>query len=131
MFTRKAITSVMVLGVLAVVLAACGPKGPTAVNVTLTEYKVEMSKISLPAGPVKFTITNEGSIVHEIVLEPGGAVDAPLESDGKVAEVEDVQPGQTVTLEWTIDTPGQYQLTCHLPGHYENGMQTAFEVTAK
>jgi len=131
MFTRKAITSVMVLGVLAVVLAACGPKGPTAVNVTLTEYKVEMSKTSLPAGPVKFTITNEGSIVHEIVLEPGGAVDAPLEADGKVAEVEDLQPGQTLTLEWTIDTPGQYQLTCHLPGHYENGMKTGFEVTAK
>jgi len=131
MFTRKAITSVMVLGVLAVVLAACGPKGPTAVNVTLTEYKVEMSKTSLPAGPVKFTVTNEGSIVHEIVLERSDAMDAPLEANGKESEVEDIEPGETVTLEWTIDTPGEYQLSCHLPGHHENGMFTNFTVTAK
>jgi uncharacterized cupredoxin-like copper-binding protein len=131
MFTRKEIASVMVLGALTVVLAACGPKGPTAVNVTLTEYKVEMSKTSLPAGPVKFTVTNEGSIVHEIVLEPGAAVDDPMEANNMTSEVEDIQPGQTVTLEWTIDTPGQYKLSCHLPGHFENGMTATFEVTAK
>jgi uncharacterized cupredoxin-like copper-binding protein len=131
MLTRKSVSSVMVFVVLAATLAACGPKGPTVVDVTLTEYKVEMSKTSIPAGTIKFNITNDGSIVHELVLEPGGAVDDPLESNNTPSEAEDIQPGQTVTLEWTIDTPGQYQLSCHLPGHFENGMTTSFEVTAK
>jgi len=131
MLTRKSVSSVMVFVVLAAALAACGPKGPTAVDVTLTEYKIEMSKTSFPAGPVRFTITNEGSIVHEIVVEPSGAMDAPLEANGTVAEAEDIEPGATATLEWTIDTPGEYQLTCHLPGHFENGMITTFTVTAK
>ncbi|MCX6025748.1 MAG: cupredoxin domain-containing protein [Chloroflexi bacterium] len=131
MLTRKSVASIMVFVVLAVALAACGPKGPAAVNVTLTEYKVEMSKTSLPAGPVKFTITHEGSIVHEVVVEQSGAMDDPLEANGSVAEVEDLEPGATATLEWTIDTPGEYQLSCHLPGHFENGRITTFTVTAK
>jgi len=131
MLTRKSVSSVMVFVVLAAALAACGPNGPTVVDVTLTEYKIEMSKTSVPAGQVKFNITNEGSIVHELVLEPGGAVDDPLEGNNQESEVEDIQPGQTVTLEWTIDTPGEYQLTCHLPGHFENGMVLPFTVTAK
>ncbi len=128
MNTRKAIAAIMGLALVAVALAACGSKGPTTVEVHLTEYKVEMSKTSLPVGAVKFNITNDGSIVHEILIEQASAMDVPLQASGAEAEVQDIQPGQTVTLEWTIDTPGQYQLSCHLPGHYENGMYAAFEV---
>ncbi len=131
MHTRKTLAAIMGLAIVAVALAACGAKGPTTVDVHLTEYKVEMSKTSIPAGVVKFNIVNDGSIVHEIVLEPGGAVDDPLENNNIATEAEDIQPGQTVTVEWTIDTPGQYQLSCHLPGHFENGMTTSFTVTAK
>jgi uncharacterized cupredoxin-like copper-binding protein len=121
----------MGLALVAVALAACGAKGPTTVEVHLTEYTVEMSKTSIPAGAVKFNITNDGSIVHELVIEPAGSVDHPMEANNMESEVEDIQPGQMVTLEWTLDTPGQYQLSCHLPGHFENGMVTSFEVTAK
>jgi uncharacterized cupredoxin-like copper-binding protein len=131
MFTRKSIASVMVFTVLAVALAACGPKGPTTVNVTLTEYKVEMSKTSMPVGQVKFNITNEGSIVHEVVLEMAGSMDAPLMSGSDASKVINIEPGATATLEWTIDTPGDYQLSCHLPGHFENGMVMPFTVTEK
>ncbi len=130
MFTRKAVASVVVFAMLAVALAACGPKGPTTVDVTLTEYKVEMSKTSVPVGQVKFNITNEGSIVHEVVLEAKGGMDAPLMSDSSEAKVMEIEPGATTTLEWTIDTPGEYQLSCHLPGHFENGMVMPFTVTA-
>jgi uncharacterized cupredoxin-like copper-binding protein len=44
--------------------------------------------------------------------------------------VEDIDPGQSTTLEWTLDKPGQYQLACHEPGHYEQGMVATFTVTA-
>lgn len=123
----------MILSLLALSMAACAsqaPAGPTEVHVKASEYKIEIDKTSIPAGPVKFIIDNAGSITHEIVLEAAGAEDAPLEADGKVSEAEDIETGKSATLEWTIDTPGQYQLACHVPDHFEAGMVTTFTVTA-
>jgi len=82
----------------------------TEVHVKLTEFKVDLDKTSIPAGPVKFVTVNAGTLVHEIVLEPAGATDQPLEANGKVAEAEDIEVGQSATLEWTLDTPGELSI---------------------
>jgi uncharacterized cupredoxin-like copper-binding protein len=123
---------VLLLGALS--LAACGPKGPTEVHVKLSEFKVEMDKTSIPAGPVKFIIDNVGALEHEVVLEPAGVNDEPFEANGKESEVEAIEPGKSATLEWTIDKAGQYQLACHVnkdnADHYVAGMVTTFTVTA-
>lgn len=123
--------TLMLLAVVALMLVACAPKGPTAtvVNVTLSEYKIALDKTSIPAGPVTFEIKNTGSLAHAFVLEPVGARNEPFELNGKKAEIKEVALGQTATLEWTIDTPGEYQLTCYTPGHFEQGMTTTFTVT--
>jgi len=129
---------VVILSLVALSLAACGGSkpaaGPTEVHVKMSEFKFEMDKTSIPAGPVKFIFDNVGKEKHEAVLEKAGDVDKPFEASGKVAEVEDVQPGQSATLEWTIDQPGQYQLGCHInengEDHYASGMVIAFTVTA-
>ena len=124
------------LAVAALPLAGCGGAsgGPTEVHVKLTEFAVEMDKTSIPAGPVKFVIDNAGNEVHEVVLEPAGVNDQPYEANGKESEVEDIAAGQSATLEWTIDQPGQYQLACHITedneDHYANGMVMEFTVTA-
>ena len=132
---RKQLVALLIAALsLAVLLfAACGgnaPAGPAVVNVTLNEFKIEMDRTSIPAGPVKFVFTNNCSVEHEVVLELAGDVDKPFEAGDKVSEAEDIEPGKSSTLEWTIDTPGQYQLACHVPGHYEAGMVTLFTVTA-
>lgn len=118
-------------------LAACGGQaagGPTEVHVRLTEFKIEMDKTSIPAGPVKFIIDNTGKEKHEVVLEAAGVNDVPFEVNGKASEAEDIEAGQSATLEWTIDTPGAYQLACHITDnnedHYANGMVMPFTVTA-
>lgn len=111
-------------------LAACGPKapaGPTVVKVTLTEFKITMDQTTLPAGPITFEITNNGAIDHEVVIEPAGANDEPFSLNGVESEKEDIHPGDTVTLDWTLE-PGDYQLSCHVPGHFEAGMYTTFTV---
>jgi uncharacterized cupredoxin-like copper-binding protein len=100
----------------------------TGVGVTLSEFKVELDNSQVPTGPIRFLIENRGSVTHELALEPKGANDAPLAIEGKEAEATDIEPGQSVTLEWTLETPGSYQLACHLPGHYEAGMVTTFQV---
>lgn len=122
----------LLLVIVALALAACGPQAPavTEVQVNLNEYTITMDKTSFPAGPVKFVFHNTGSLTHEAVLEPAGADDEPFTADDKESEAENIEPGQSATLEWTIDTPGQYQLGCHTPAHFEQGMFTTFTVTA-
>jgi len=131
---QSAILLVVILAVAALSLAACGSKGPTVVNVKLTDFKVEMDKTSIPAGPVKFVITNAGKSQHEIVLEPAGVNNKPFEAGDKKSEAEDIEVGKSATLEWTIDKPGQYQLACHVNennvDHYAAGMVLTFTVTA-
>ncbi len=125
---------VVMISLAAFSLAACGSKGgPTEVHVKLTDFKVEMDKTSIPAGPVKFIIDNAGKEKHEVVLEPAGANDVPFEDGEKASEAEDIEPGASATLEWTIDQPGDYQLGCHInennEDHYALGMVTTFTVT--
>ncbi len=116
-------------------VAACGGQasGPTEVHVKLSEFKVEMDKTSIPAGPVKFIIDNVGALEHEVVLEPAGVNDEPFEANGKESEAEEIEPGKSATLEWTIDKAGQYQLACHVnkdnADHYAAGMVITFTVT--
>jgi LPXTG-motif cell wall-anchored protein len=118
-------TLALVAGLLCVGLASA--KAPVTVNVTLSDFKVEMSNSSLPAGTVvTYVITNKGAITHEMVLEKQGVVDEPLEFNGAEQEAEDIEPGTTRTVEWTIPEAGAYQLACHVTGHYEAGMKTAF-----
>ena len=111
------------------------PAGPTEVHVKLSEFKVEIDKASIPAGPVKFIIDNTGNITHEVVLELATDVDIALEAGGKSAEAPDIAPGKSTVMEWTIDKPGVYQLACHINDdgvdHFKNDMKVPLTVTAK
>ena len=124
---RRTVPVVVLL--LAALLAGCAKK-PIDVAVTLSEFKVESSTQSVPVNtPIHFTITNAGSVEHELVLEPASAHDEPLEKDGVESEAEKIQPGDVATLDWTITEPGEYHLACYTPGHFEAGMVTTLTVT--
>jgi uncharacterized cupredoxin-like copper-binding protein len=81
-----------------------------------------------------FEVTNTGAATHEFVLESANSVDEPLTkvaSGAKMeAEAEDIAPGQTKDVLWAFATPGDYQMACHVPGHFEAGMKAAFTVGA-
>ena len=86
-----------------------------------------MSGTTLAAGTkVTYTINNNGKIKHEMVLEKDGVADEPLEFNGEAQEAEYIEPGTTRAVEWTNAGAGNYQLACHVEGHYEAGMKTAF-----
>lgn len=102
---------------------------PLAIEVELGDFFVTLSRTAVIAGrPYRFVVTNSGEATHEFVLEPGSAVDQPLESPEGASEIEDITPGETKELIWTFDEPGTYQAACHVPAHFEAGMTTAFEV---
>jgi len=120
-------TLALVGGLLFVSLASA--KASAAADVTLSDFKVELVGNNLPAGTViTFKITNKGPSKHELVLEKAGAVDEPIEFNGKGQEAEDIEASTDRTVEWTIPEAGEYQLACHIPGHFEAGMKTTFTV---
>ncbi len=107
-------------------VAAAAGEGSVAVE--LTEFSISPSETTLKAGQeYTFVVTNTGVLIHEFVIEPAGAEDAPLEMGGAESEIEDIVSGETDQMSWTFE-PGDYQITCHIPGHLESGMIAEFTV---
>ena len=108
----------------------------TTVSVTLKEWAVEADSTSVPAGEVKFNVSNQGTIPHEMVIarNDGDAGSLPVE-DSKVVEdqvdvvgeVEQFAAGESSSGSFTLE-PGSYVLFCNIPAHYEQGMHLAFTV---
>ena len=121
----------VVLVALVLVLAACGggtgeaggavgEPGGIVVDVSMSEFRVEMGQTDLPVGvPVTFNITNDGAIEHELILEPLDVINEPLSED---VEARAIQPGDSASFTFTFDEAGTLQLACHIAGHYEAGM---------
>ncbi len=87
------------------------------IEVTLVDHKILPEVIEVDQhDQVTFVITNEGQEVHEFEL-------------GHFAvEVEDIQPGETRKLTLVVLDAGDWEMACHLPGHYEVGMHGILKV---
>ena len=51
-------------------------------------------------------------------------VDRAIRYRGRTYEADDIKPGATRTVTWTIPAAGMYQLACHRSHHYQRGMKT-------
>jgi uncharacterized cupredoxin-like copper-binding protein len=91
---------------------------------------------SVPAGKVKITLENQGTVIHEMVVLktkkpfdqlPVGANHRTSEAKS-VGEIADVGKGKTKSKTFKLKA-GSYVLMCNVAKHYENGMRAAFTVT--
>ncbi|MGI9253837.1 MAG: plastocyanin/azurin family copper-binding protein [Thermomicrobiales bacterium] len=99
------------------------------VPVELKEFHITAGQtVFRTAQPYTFVVSNAGVIPHEFVIELRDSMDEAIERDGVKADMSDIMPGTTRTLDWTFDQPGQYKMSCHVPGHYEAGMDTPIDV---
>lgn len=122
-------------------LAATATAATTAAgqSIVLTEWKVAVPT-TMKAGPADFSITNSGTIEHELLvfksdLDPSaypkdsaGGIDeegagVSLISDGDNIAIGGSQP-RTVDL----SKPGKYLFVCNIPGHFQAGMFTVVTV---
>ncbi|OGO75843.1 MAG: hypothetical protein A3K41_06710 [Chloroflexi bacterium RIFOXYD12_FULL_57_15] len=136
----------MYAGLIAVglLLTACG--GQTAakvenVTITLTEFGVKSSVTDFKVGiPYRFNVTNNGSIAHEIMLMPpltedaiGMGMDTGALDEMALAmiEADELTPGATKSFDYTFNETapaGTLEFACHIPGHYEAGMNLPITV---
>lgn len=126
-----------VIIVVAIVLAACStaPDGGgevRAVAVAMSDdMRYDPASFEFLAGEtVRFSVTNAGSMRHELfvgdvaaqeahaaemaAMGPGMGHDEPGQAS--------VEPGQTEILEVTFEEAGALLAACHEPGHYAAGM---------
>ena len=102
-------------------IASRAPGAPVAVSAKLSEWKVELSASTVPAGTVTFTVTNAGSIPHAFEIE----------GHGIEKETDQLQPGSTATLTLTLKL-GTYEVYCPVGegSHQKLGMETHLKAVA-
>jgi predicted lipoprotein with Yx(FWY)xxD motif/uncharacterized cupredoxin-like copper-binding protein len=111
--------------------AKATPSADGKVAVTLKEFSVMASATEFKVGqPYTFTATNDGQYAHQMVIEPAGADNQPLEANGQQAKIASIDPGASQTLTWTFAKPGAYQIACHLMDHYAKGMVVTIHVAS-
>lgn len=103
--------------------AAGGGSAAQEVKATTTEFKFDGAPATLKSGQsYKFTVTNSGTVAHEFMIMPRGVTDHS-KALLSITEAE-LAPGKTVTKEATLSQKGDFEIACHVPGHYEAGMHS-------
>ncbi len=105
-------------------------------TVRSTEFKFSAAAIDAPAGKVRITLDNAGSIEHELVLlktsaAPGSlkvAASGRVSEAASVGEVSEIKRGVSQSTTFDLE-PGRYVYVCNIPGHYAQGMRGALVVT--
>jgi len=149
MRTRRLLPALTVA--LALVAAGCGDDGadhadhngdpPSAtgdartVDIEMVDIAFQPTEMDAEAGEtIRFVFTNHGAIAHDAFIgdeaeqaeheaEMSETVEGNhVDGDHDDADAITVQPGESGELEHTFEEPGDYQIGCHEPGHYDAGM---------
>lgn len=106
--------------------------GVQVVTVDAKEFKFTPSEIHITAGKAKFILINSGVGAHEFVVYDASKKDivdkAELAEDEETImknvlfEIDELDAGQFKESDTMILEKGSYVIGCHIPGHYEAGM---------
>jgi uncharacterized cupredoxin-like copper-binding protein len=136
----------VMVGMVALLLPACGGDGGGTVAVTLQEFSIAVDPASISSGEVVFDASNDGpEDVHEFVVfrTELGPADLPTDETGSVVEtgegieligeIEDIPVGETMSVTLDLDA-GSYVFICNIydedeqESHYQEGMRTSYTV---
>jgi uncharacterized cupredoxin-like copper-binding protein len=78
---------------------------------------------------IKFVLTNNGKVMHEMVIGTMTELKEHAELMKKNPGMEHeepymahVKPGKTGEIVWTFNKPGEFEFACLIAGHFEAGM---------
>ena len=105
------------------------------------QWAIHLTAETAKAGKVTFTMTNYGTITHEMLVVKTDVAPGKITvgADGKfneddpawtvVDEISEFDAGSTESKTFDLEA-GKYQIVCNIPNHYNNGMFLPFEVVA-
>ena len=122
--------------------SSTGPIGipPTGTAIYVSEWSVGLPT-SMLAGQVNFSITNIGTIQHELLVFKSDLPPSTFPVDNKgniiadgpgitlVSRGDKIDPGKTQARTVDLTQPGTYLFVCNLPGHFKTGMFRVVTVT--
>jgi uncharacterized cupredoxin-like copper-binding protein len=117
---------------------AATSSGAEVVDVTLSEFAIELSQTEFEAGvEYVFRVTNSGVVAHELMLIPpvedASSMDMEALDEMAVAvfTADDLTPGASIEQTVIFSEPGAggLEAACYVPGHYEAGMVQEITVT--
>jgi len=99
----------------------------TKLTVELTDFKFTPDMFTVPAGKeITMAVNNQGAVEHEfVIMKYGTEVTSPFGEDdeGNIYWEVELENGVSETLTFTAPSePGEYQISCGIPGHHEAGM---------
>jgi uncharacterized cupredoxin-like copper-binding protein len=110
-------------------------------TVTLRDFRLSSSTLTIAAGRVRLLLNNRGPSTHELVVirTDRRAGDLPILPDGLTVDEEapslhavdedpDIAVGATDVLDVRL-VSGRYVLFCNLAGHYLGGMRRSLVVS--
>lgn len=89
-----------------------GATDDRTVSATLTEWEVQLSQDTVPAGEVTFRVANAGTMEHALEVEGQGIEE----------ETAHIAPGQNATLTVNLQ-PGTYEVYCPVVSEAGNHQQ--------
>jgi uncharacterized cupredoxin-like copper-binding protein len=137
---KKIFTVLMTVLALGLLLAACGGAGsaggPTTLKVDMSEFMFAPQALTVPAGqPITLDLKNIGSIEHDfIILKKGVVLQGKFDPEKQTDDIyfhAMLDAGKADTFTFSAPTePGEYQLICGIPGHFQAGMFGTLTVVA-
>ncbi len=119
---------VYIMALAALLLGSCSSGPSTSVHVIMTDFQFTPSSYTVPAGQrISIQLTNNGAATHSfIIMKAGSNVQGHFTDADKSNvywEESAVPAGQSVATDFTApNEPGNYQVVCGVPGHFESGM---------
>ena len=105
-------------GVFAAPNATNATNAAVTVNVTASDFKFKLSKLSVPKGSVvTFKVVNKGNTAHDFDFASGVKGGTPYLAHGK-----------TKSFKITFKKAGSYRFVCTVPRHVQLGMSGFFKV---
>ncbi len=109
-------------------LASCGGGSSNSIRVVMTDFQFTPNTFTVTAGqPISIDLINNGAAGHSfIIMQAGYQVQAHF-TDADRAHIfwqeSGVAPGESKTDTFTAPgDPGEYQVVCGVPAHFESGM---------
>ena len=100
------------------------------------DMKFKPAKIDIKLNEtIRFTIKNNGKLMHEMVIGTKSILDKHAEMMIKHPNMEHdeaymahVSPGKSSEIIWKFNRPGSFDFACLIAGHYQAGMVGKIEV---